>query len=267
MAESFVGNYTGPYWSDGKFQESVEFGEADAKNELDELSRLHDSAYAKYKDRSHREAADEIYNREAKKLVGKFPALAGNLVQYGNYTGRQLADTYSMSRFGLPGLIFQGLKNIYQSHQMLTGNYLKKEKQEIEDYYKTDPKKGNKLVGGLKDLFGVGAPKVAPAPVAPSVKPVVTQPVAVKPVVKQPVTELKPNTTKVPIQSDGFVINNTLQQMKRRQKNNRPFPMAPNKIKTLFPLSKKKKKKKKVISRNVASSNYGKYKQVLPFGC
>jgi hypothetical protein len=33
------GNYIGPYWSDGKLQESVEWGDRPVLNELDEIAR------------------------------------------------------------------------------------------------------------------------------------------------------------------------------------------------------------------------------------
>jgi len=146
--EQFSGNYTGPDWSDGKKQSSVAFGESDPQSELDKLSRLHDSAYARYKDRAHLDAADQIYARDAKVLVGKFPWLAGNLVQYGNYTTRQGSQLVSdAARYGpLPGLIKFGMTNIYNANKMLHGTYLKQELKDVEDYYNTDPRKGQAAV-------------------------------------------------------------------------------------------------------------------------
>lgn len=143
--EEYSGNYTGPYWSDGKFQESVAFGESDPKSELDALARLHDTAYATYKDRGHREAADEIFNREAKKLVGKFPHLAGDLVLYGNYAQRQatqLAKDVTTPFLGpLLGAAKFAATNVYNANKMLSGTYLKKEKADIEALYARDPRK------------------------------------------------------------------------------------------------------------------------------
>jgi hypothetical protein len=185
-----LGNYTGPYWSDGKIQPSVEFGESEPQSELDALSRLHDTAYAHYKDRAHREAADAIYAREAKKLVGKFPELAGNVVQYGNYTGRQatkLASDVGQFSFipGLGpvyGLAKFAIGNILDSQKRIDGTHLAKELKHIEQLYARDPmlrdkqKKGNdvsatsststKIFDAVKKAF---APqKVVPSKTEPS---------------------------------------------------------------------------------------------------
>ena len=62
------GNYVGPYWSDGKLQSSVEWGTANPIDELDNLARQHDAAYAHWTDRAHREAADKLFADEAQKL-------------------------------------------------------------------------------------------------------------------------------------------------------------------------------------------------------
>lgn len=145
--EQFSGNYTGPYWSNGKFQESVAFGDTDPQSELDKLSRLHDSAYYQYKDRAHREAADLLYKKDADTLVGRFPELAGSAVQYGNYTQRQasqLAD--DAAHYGILGPIVFAGRNMYNANKMLNGDYLSKEKQDILKYYDTDPRKGQAAV-------------------------------------------------------------------------------------------------------------------------
>ncbi len=145
--EGYSGNYTGPYWSDGKFQESVLFGTEDPKSELDYLSYLHDSAYAMYKDDAHRKAADEIYERDAKRLVGRFPHLAGDLVLYGNHAMRGAkglaGDVSSGFKFGPLGAVIGAIKwqigNMIDSHKMLKGTYLKKEKADVEALYARDP--------------------------------------------------------------------------------------------------------------------------------
>jgi len=142
-----LGNYTGPYWSDGKVQPSVEFGTADPKTDLDKLSRLHDTAYAHYKDRAHREAADAIYAEEARKLVGKFPHLAADVVQYGNYTGRQASKLASdIGKFSfIPGLgpVYGMAKfaigNIKDSQSRINGTYLQKERAAVQALYSRDP--------------------------------------------------------------------------------------------------------------------------------
>ncbi len=151
----YTGNYTGPYWSNGKVQESVEWGDADPQSELDYLSRQHDSAYAKFKDEKHRAAADLIYNREAQKLKEKFPSLAGNLVLYGNYAARKAKETLSNARFGVPGLVYTAAGNIVDSMKMINGTYLKKELADVSEYYTTDPhKKVRKPVGSAGELKG-----------------------------------------------------------------------------------------------------------------
>lgn len=184
--EQFAGNYTGPNWSNGIWQESVEFGDTDPKSELDALSRLHDSAYAKYKDNAHREAADMIYEKEAKALVGRFPHLAGDLVLHGNRTWGQAKDALFYSQLGLPGLIYFAGKNMWNANKMIHGTYLQKEQKEILDYFKTDPKKNlqsfGKGVATLGKKNSVSDPEfvgkkgkinvinVAPKPAVPELK-------------------------------------------------------------------------------------------------
>nr|UHS72008.1 MAG: hypothetical protein 2 [Luteoviridae sp.] len=145
---NYAGEYTGPYWSNGNIQESVEWGDKDPKSQLDWLSRQHDSAYAHYKDTRHREAADLVYMREAKKLAAAFPELAGNLVGYGNYTGRQFAKAgadiaLATKLTGMPvlGLVKYGIEGVRDSAKRINGTYLKNELADIQGFYKTDPYK------------------------------------------------------------------------------------------------------------------------------
>ncbi len=148
---NYVGEYTGPYWSDGKLQESVEWGETSPQSALDWLSRQHDSAYAHYKDSRHREAADLIYMREAKKLAGRFPELAGNLVGYGNYTGRQVGKLLSdvglstkLTGNPLLGVVKYGVGGIMDNVKRINGTYLKNELSDVNKFYGTDPHKMSK---------------------------------------------------------------------------------------------------------------------------
>ncbi len=159
VAGEYVGNYTGPDWSNGKNQSSVEWGDLPPQSQLDYLSRQHDSAYAKFPDRAHRDAADRIYNEQAKLLVGKFPQLAGKIVVYGNMAQQSFKRTASNFtnglRFGglagaLGGLIYTAGGNIIQANKMLDDSYLKREIAEVKKYYETDP---------LKDKFEHMAPK------------------------------------------------------------------------------------------------------------
>lgn len=133
----FLPKYTGPYISDGKFQESVLFGTATPKDKLDALSRLHDSAYAKYSDYQHRVAADRIYNKAAKKLVGQFPQLAGSLVLYGNQTSRATSNLARGLTYGPLGFLGGALENMWNLNDtMFNGDsYIT----EVQDFYATDP--------------------------------------------------------------------------------------------------------------------------------
>jgi hypothetical protein len=148
-------NYTGPYISDGKLQQSVLFGKAEPKDALDALSRLHDTAYAYYSDAAHRAAADEIYYESAKELDGKVPAVAAVLVKYGNYVGRQAVKTAeafaSGNPFALPMLVYNNSKELVQR---IDGTYLKKEKADVLSLFTQDPNlngQGKSLAGGLYD--------------------------------------------------------------------------------------------------------------------
>jgi len=88
-------NFTGPYVSDGKFQESVAKSTAKPKSKLDWHSRTHDSAYAVRKDRKSRYEADLVYQANAYKIGGIVPRVAGTAVRYLNQLGdgRTLRDT------------------------------------------------------------------------------------------------------------------------------------------------------------------------------
>lgn len=157
-------NYTGPYISNGSIQESVEFGDKDPKDALDALSRLHDSAYAKYKDQAHRTAADAIYEKEAKKLLAQFPQLAGDLVLYGNQilrSGSTLAQ--SISKWGPFGLIIGGVQNMYNLNDyMMNGAKYRKE---IQEYYATDPFPNKQVYNpGSQPSKLMGEPYVGPKP-------------------------------------------------------------------------------------------------------
>jgi hypothetical protein len=168
----YTGNYTGPYWSDGKVQSSVEWGESDPQTQLDALSRMHDSAYAKYPDEKHREAADKIYNDEAQKLAGKFPHLAGNIVLYGNHFLRhpnpfRMVGGGLLGNFGhLASLIYTAAGSIKDANRYYGGQALNKEMREVSDYYKTDPKT-TKVVStrnAINPSHLVSNPKIVPMP-------------------------------------------------------------------------------------------------------
>ncbi len=131
-------NYTGPYISNGQFQESVEFGDVEPKDYLDALSRLHDSIYAKWDDRLHRSVGDIMYTQAAQKLEGLFPQLAGGLVSYGNQTINSFNTIKdAITNYGPFGLIIGGLKNLWDMNQLVTRE--EEIRKEILEYLETDP--------------------------------------------------------------------------------------------------------------------------------
>lgn len=129
-------NYTFPYWSDGKIQESVEFGRKAPLSALDVQSRLHDSAYAHYKDLVHRMAADSIYSANVEKLGG-FAKFAGQAVVYGNQTLRAAGNLLEYAKYGPLGLIVGSVVNDYYLFDYM--NNSEKYKKEVLAYYATDP--------------------------------------------------------------------------------------------------------------------------------
>lgn len=133
-----ITNYTGPYLSDGRFQESVPFGTTKPTSPLDALARLHDTAYAIYSDRNHREAADRIFYTEAMKLKTSGATTAAALVKYGNYAGRQASDIIAHARWGPLGLAYVVAQNIKRLSDRMTGSDRIYDK-DIEALYATDP--------------------------------------------------------------------------------------------------------------------------------
>jgi hypothetical protein len=140
-------NYIGPYWSDGKWQESVEFGTAPTLSDVDAASRLHDSAYARFKDAQHRTAADEIYSATLKKLGGPKSGLA-DVPLYGNFVKNRVSNIGSdfvtgVRTAGLLGglgsLVYNGVKGVVTNYDLITNGA--KYRDEVMAYYDTDPMK------------------------------------------------------------------------------------------------------------------------------
>ncbi len=159
-------NYTGPYISNGEYQTSVEFGDVKPLDILDSFSRLHDSAYAKWKDQLHRSVADSIYNESVKNLEGLFPEIAGFAVLYGNQLGRAVSNIISGWEYaaGNPlGALAGGVYNLYEL-MSYTHNY-DSVKREILSYYSTDPYKDTHQLGGGGEL------DMGNKPVVPDSKP------------------------------------------------------------------------------------------------
>lgn len=142
----YVGNanYTGPYLSDGKIQESVAFGEEEPASQLDALSRLHDTAYATYKDFGHLTAADSIYNEEAKKLESKFPQLAGQIVLYGNAIQRFGSNLAAGAAAGPVSFVAAAVHNFLDIHDYML--HEKEYRRDVLALYELDPMKPKKWV-------------------------------------------------------------------------------------------------------------------------
>jgi len=135
MTESIFGvNYTGPYISNGEVQTSVEFGDKEPKNELDKLSRLHDSAYAHWTDLQHREMADIIYEEEAEK-IGR--GLVGAIPRVGNAVMAAVDMTSDFDKYGPFALLYNFGKFFYNSMDLVLNE--NKYRNEVLEYYKTDP--------------------------------------------------------------------------------------------------------------------------------
>lgn len=84
----FSDHYTGPYWSDGEFQTSVEKGKRKPSSRLDRLSKRHDNQY--YSCGSNLDClddADEFYY-QATRGMSIVPQMVGLMPKYGNQPGR-----------------------------------------------------------------------------------------------------------------------------------------------------------------------------------
>jgi len=90
----YTDNYTGPYWSDGKFQTSVADGKTKPKSKLDRISQRHDMAYAKSRGRSDLDRADLAYYEDTRHM-SIVPRSIGSIVLYGNRFGRNALDLFS----------------------------------------------------------------------------------------------------------------------------------------------------------------------------
>lgn len=144
-----LGNYIGPGWSNGEMQESVEWGDKEPQDELDLAAYYHDSAYAKFKDKRHRQAADIQFYEATKHLKGDLAKTARNAVVYGNNTKDRLfsisEDVATGAKYGglagaVGGLVYNGGKATYEFVRGLHGGY-DKDAKDVRDYYATDPYK------------------------------------------------------------------------------------------------------------------------------
>jgi len=143
-----AGNYIGPGWSDGKFQSSVEWGSSEPQSELDLEAYYHDSAYKKFSDEAHRQAADSIFADNAARIKGELPPLARTAVSQGNMLSRSVTRTTrnvasGAALAGVPGaiigLVYTGLQNLAMANDLLPGKTRDNLRKEVLDYYASDP--------------------------------------------------------------------------------------------------------------------------------
>lgn len=153
------GNYVGPYWSNGKVQSSVEWGDKPALHELDELARQHDAAYAHFSDETHREAADEIFADGARKLKQKYgskiaddPRYAAALVQYGNYAVRKAKKLPGYVSMGPLGILKYGYDHVKEMSARIKGTHLKNERLDVQRFFDTDTTGAQIRVGRLANV-------------------------------------------------------------------------------------------------------------------
>lgn len=150
-------DYTGPYISDGKIQKSVEFGDAKPRNRLDAYSRLHDSAYAKYEDYGHRRAADALYY-EWTRNDGFLSQVAGDAVLFGNPVMNGFTRLYTAE--GFISLVVKSIGMDLDLQDYMENE--KKYKQELLEYFKSDPHYGDIDYDPFAKVTTTGA-KAAPA--------------------------------------------------------------------------------------------------------
>jgi hypothetical protein len=114
-------NYTGAYWSDGKFQPSVPYGISTPTSALDASARLHDTAYALYpNDKSVKFYADATFKQQSDKMPGVKAAVAGQAVTKGNILingAKNLAS--NLVRFGPLGAVKSVVENIQQAQHLI----------------------------------------------------------------------------------------------------------------------------------------------------
>jgi hypothetical protein len=120
-------NYTGPYLSNGKFQESIAYGDVEPKSQLDAISRDHDTMYALSQDyedpEENRHFADYIYFKRAFELDGLVPKIAAVLVKQQDdirYGVTRLANFYESYNGNTPLARGIGiLRKVYNTGQVV----------------------------------------------------------------------------------------------------------------------------------------------------
>lgn len=129
--------YTGPYWSDGRFQSSIAFGSNIPIDNVDNESRLHDTAYAVYPDQRHRVAADWLYSQRLEQDTSYKARIIRNIPYYAN-----LASASHVSALFTPFIGFGLLDyilHVYYTQNEIKNNAYNKEISDVLNLYKEDP--------------------------------------------------------------------------------------------------------------------------------
>jgi hypothetical protein len=81
--------YTGPWWSDCKFQSSTSRGKATPRSHLDKRSKIHDNSYALCIGYDCLDSADALYF-ESTRNMSAIPRFIGTMPYYGNWPVRRV---------------------------------------------------------------------------------------------------------------------------------------------------------------------------------
>jgi len=95
----YFDNFTGPGWSDGKWQSSTSRATKKALTKLDTHSKRHDSDYALCDSLSCLDDADELYSRSTSKM-SFVPRTIGKMPLYGNAPVRYIYKALGLSYRG-----------------------------------------------------------------------------------------------------------------------------------------------------------------------
>lgn len=131
-------NYTGPFWSDGKWQASVANGTRKPKNRFDSFSRDHDTAYATCLDLDCLDRADDIYYERTRDFRHIVPRTVGLLPKYGNRPFRTLYGLLWGRKFGMGNSLSDRVDRdrreyLRKENQRYNANYEKqKQKDKLE---------------------------------------------------------------------------------------------------------------------------------------
>lgn len=173
-------NYTGPFWSNGRLQSSVEFGDSVPLDPVDFESRLHDSAFAHFGDARHRAAADWIYKENLSKVSSLKSSVVRNLPFYGNLlSAGHVSGLFSPLS---PVIVADAILRGYRHSQRFRAGEYKKEIADVLKFYKEDPyNMGNVLAPAIYPEAFSGKPstsnqwlrgsKVQPGSVPPETAP------------------------------------------------------------------------------------------------